>query len=78
MEDNTWEFAEKTHKLKYRQEGETFEDAMHRIANHLKDDEDHYDSFYNILSDRRFLPGGRIQAAAAKDRRRACRRGWPE
>ena len=55
--------SEWIHGLKYRGQGETFKEAMSRIANSLKDDENHYHAFRNILLDMKFLPAGRIQAA---------------
>lgn len=57
------------HKLKYRLEGETFEDAMARIAGALRDDDEHFRSLYNILLEMRFLPGGRVQAAIGAPRK---------
>lgn len=68
MEDNTWGLAEETHALKYRQVGEDFPAAMSRIARHLADDEQHYKAFRDILVDRRFLPGGRVQSASGATR----------
>lgn len=56
-------FAEELHRIKYRNDGETFRDAMNRVANALKDSDEHYHTFKEILRDMRFLPGGRIQAA---------------
>ena len=51
------------HAKKYRAEGETFEQAMARVAFSLKDDQPHFTAFRDILMDMRFLPGGRVQAA---------------
>lgn len=50
-------------QMKYRQEGETHKDKCTRIADALKDSEDHFHSFRDILIDQRFLPAGRVQAA---------------
>ena len=47
---------------------ETFKEAMTRVANHLKDDEDHFNAFRTILYDQRFLPAGRVQAAVGAPR----------
>jgi ribonucleoside-diphosphate reductase alpha chain len=58
------EFAKSLHAEKYRGKGEDFRTAMSRIANALSDNEEHYREFREILLDQRFLPGGRIQAAA--------------
>jgi ribonucleoside-diphosphate reductase alpha chain len=59
----------RTHREKYRGEGEGFKETGNRIANALKDDEvfykdkDHYHTFREIYHDMRFLPAGRVQAA---------------
>ena len=50
-------------EMKYRQPGETFREKCSRIADSLKDDEEHYHAFRDILLDMRFLPAGRVQAA---------------
>jgi len=55
--------SEEIHTQKYRQEGETFEDAMERVAAGLADNSDHYDQFFDIIHDMRFMPAGRVQAA---------------
>lgn len=60
--------SEEIHQMKYRAPGESFKSAVARIANHLKDDEDHFKNFKDILSDMRFLPGGRVQSAAGAAR----------
>jgi hypothetical protein len=57
------EFCDSLHAEKYRGPNETFRDAMNRIANAMKDDEDHYHAFRDILLDMRFMPAGRVQAA---------------
>lgn len=49
--------------MKYRQEGETHRDKCTRIADALKDNEEHFRAFREILLDQRFLPAGRVQAA---------------
>lgn len=56
-------FSERLHAEKYRAEGESFEEAMNRVASALKDDDKHYKAFRDILLDMRFLPAGRVQAA---------------
>lgn len=63
------EFCESLHAEKYRQPGETFREACNRQANNLKDDERHYRAFRDILLDMRFMPAGRIQAAAGAAKR---------
>jgi ribonucleoside-diphosphate reductase alpha chain len=49
--------------VKYREGGESFKDCMVRQAHTLKDSEEHYHAYKNILLDQRFLPAGRIQNA---------------
>ena len=43
--------------------GSSFKDGMTRVANALKDSDEHFFQFREILYDQRFLPGGRILAA---------------
>lgn len=54
---------------KYRQAGETFNQKCGRVAGALTDNQDHYEAFYEILKDQRFLPGGRVQSAAGSYRK---------
>jgi len=61
-------FSEQMHSEKYRGQGETFREAMNRIASALADDDKHFKAFKEIISDMRFLPGGRIQAAIGSTR----------
>lgn len=63
MSGPTTQFAEDLHSQKYRLKGESFRDAMNRIANALKDDDSHYHDFRDVLLDQRFMPAGRVQAA---------------
>jgi len=56
------EFADQLHKTKYRGEGETFREAMNRVAGYLSDDHEHFEACRTVLLHQRFLPGGRIQA----------------
>ena len=55
-------------EMKYRQEGESFEDKVKRIANALADDEDHKLEFEEILGEMRFLCAGRVQSASGAKR----------
>ena len=64
----TLPISEEIHSMKYRGEGETFKEAMTRIANALKDDEDHFHSFRQILYDMKFLPAGRVQTSMGSPR----------
>ena len=57
------EAANMVHAEKYRAKGETFREAMNRIAAATQDNHDHYMNFREILLDMRFMPAGRIQAA---------------
>lgn len=55
-------------KEKYRQEGETFDQKCARVAQALSDSDTHFKECKEILKDQRFLPGGRVQAAAGSYR----------
>lgn len=48
---------------KYRQTGEDFYSKVVRIADALKDSDEHFDQFKRVLRDLRFLPAGRVQNA---------------
>ncbi len=61
-------FAQELHAEKYRGEGESFREAMQRIASALSDGDAHYRSFREILLDMRMLPAGRVQAAMGSTR----------
>ena len=61
--------SEEIHAMKYRSKGESFKDAMTRVAEALKDDEGHFEEFRNILYDMRFMPAGRVQSAMGAPRR---------
>lgn len=50
-------------EMKYRQPGESFREKCSRIADSLKDSDEHYHAFRDTLLDMRFLPAGRVQAA---------------
>lgn len=58
-----------THTKKYRQNGETFREAMSRIANTLADDPQHFYQFRDILLPQKFMPGGRVQSAIGSPRK---------
>lgn len=64
----TISISEEIHKMKYRSEGETFEESQTRVAEALKDDEEHFKSFRDILVNQRFLPAGRVQSAMGAPR----------
>jgi ribonucleotide reductase alpha subunit len=60
--------SEEIHAMKYRSKGETFKEAMVRVADALKDGEKHYLAMKDILLNQRFLPAGRVQAAMGAPR----------
>lgn len=64
----TYKFSDWIHSEKYRGKGESFKQAMTRVADALKDDNLHYYQFRDILLNMRFLPGGRIQSAMGSPR----------
>ena len=63
MQGPTLPIAIELDEMKYRQEGESFREKCTRIADALKDSDDHFNCFRDILLDQRFLPAGRVQAA---------------
>lgn len=64
----TLKVSSEIHAMKYRSKGESFKDAMVRVADALKDGEEHYVAFKDILLDMRFLPAGRVQSAMGSPR----------
>ena len=60
--------SEEIHAMKYRTEGETFVEAMTRVADALSDDKTHFTDFRDVLYNMRFLPAGRVQAAMGAPR----------
>lgn len=64
----TLKISEELHAMKYRGPGETFHEAMTRIANTLTEGEKEFKKFRDILLNMRFLPGGRIQSAIGSPR----------
>ena len=54
--------------MKYRTEGESYTEAMTRVADALKDDEEHFAQMRDVLYNMRFLPAGRVQAAMGAPR----------
>ena len=60
--------SEEIHAMKYRSKGESFKDAMTRVADALKDDHQHFLEFRDVLYDMRFLPAGRVQASMGAPR----------
>lgn len=62
-------FAEQIHAEKYRAPGEGFKEAMSRIAGALTSNPTEFNDFRDLLTDMRFLPAGRVQAAVGAIRR---------
>lgn len=63
------EFPRQLHAMKYRQDGETFEQAIDRISLALAEPGSNSGGeFRDILMDMRFLPAGRVQAAMGASR----------
>lgn len=56
-------YSDQLHAEKYRLPGETFRDAMNRVAGGLADSPEHYHALRDIFLHQRFMPAGRIQAA---------------
>lgn len=55
--------CDEIHRTKHRQTGENYKEAMTRIASGLKDNDNHFHTFRDILLQMKFLPAGRVQAA---------------
>lgn len=56
--------SEEIHAMKYRGKGETYEQAIDRVAGALAYDPQHFRQLKPILFEQRFLPPGRVQAGA--------------
>lgn len=56
-------FADAIHAEKHRGPGESFAEAVARVSNATKDDDEHFVVIKEILGQQRFLQGGRVQAA---------------
>ena len=54
--------------MKYRQDDESFDDKVRRIAGALADGDDHKYELQDILGEMRFLPAGRVQSAIGSRR----------
>lgn len=62
------EAADSLHAMKYRSEGETFREAMNRMASTLADNDDHFRNLQRIFQTQSFMPAGRIQSAIGSTR----------
>jgi len=60
--------SDEVHAQKYRLGGETFKEAMARVADALGDGKEHYEQLKELLYDMRFMPAGRVQAAMGAPR----------
>jgi len=65
----TLPISDTLHAMKYRGPGESFREAMNRIAAALKDDDAHFHAFQDILYQMRFMPAGRVQSAMGSPKR---------
>ncbi len=64
----TLPISEEIQAQKHRLIGESFREQTARIANALKDSDEHYHDFRYMLLRQAFLPGGRVQAAVGSPR----------
>lgn len=55
-------------EMKYRQEGESFQDKVLRLASSMSDGEEHKGELEDIYGNLRFLPAGRVQNAMGSRR----------
>ena len=55
-------------KMKYRQEGGSFDEKVKHIARALKDNDEHCMELEEIFGELRFLPAGRVQTAMGSNR----------
>jgi len=65
----TLEISEQLHAEKHRGKGESFYEGMNRVSDVLGDGDDHRRAFRDVLLNRRFLPGGRVQSAIGSPRK---------
>jgi ribonucleoside-diphosphate reductase alpha chain len=68
MQGPTLPISQELHAEKYRGPGESFREAMGRVANALADNPEHYQRFRDVLLGMRFLPAGRVQSAMGSTR----------
>lgn len=60
--------SKEIHEMKYRSEGETFEDSVNRQSSTLSDNDEHRHALTDILLNQRFMPAGRVQSAIGSPR----------
>lgn len=59
----TLKISQHIHETKYRNKGETFKEAMSRVADTLTENREEFTVFRDLLLEQKFLPAGRVQAA---------------
>ena len=64
----TASISEEIDAMKYRQEGESFDDKIKRMAGALNDNPEHQLELEDIFGNMRFLPAGRVQNAMGSKR----------
>lgn len=62
------EIAQHIHKEKYRGQFESWPEFTYRVANGLKDNDEHYKHLLDIIGNQKFLPAGRVQSAIGSPR----------
>ena len=67
-EGPTMSLSEEIDATKYRQEGESFDEKIKRIARALADGVEHQWEMEEILGEMRFLPAGRVQSSVGSKR----------
>jgi ribonucleotide reductase alpha subunit len=60
--------AQEIRQMKHMLPGESYEESIYRLAHDLSEDKEHERALEDIFGNQRFLPGGRIQAAAGTGR----------
>ena len=64
----TTSLSQEMDEMKYRQEGESFDEKIKRISRALADGVEHQWELEDILGEQRFLPAGRVQSAIGSNR----------
>ena len=62
----TLPISQEIHAMKYRDEGESFEDSQVRVARALADNPLHEERIRHIFLNQRFMPAGRVQSAMGR------------
>ena len=60
--------SQELHATKHRASGQSFNEAVHAIADRLKDGDEHFKEVRDIIGNQRFLMAGRIQSAFSSSR----------